>query len=131
VTIYSDSKYVVNTMTKSWALKWRKRGWKRIDENGQHVDALNVDLWAQMLDLCDQHRVRFNWVRGHSGNPGNERCDQLAREATLSGRLGVDAVYESAPPRPGKSASPEKPKSGKRRFRNRRANGRVTPDTGG
>lgn len=95
VTIYSDSKYVVNTMTKSWALKWRRRGWKRKCENGELKDALNADLWAQMLDLCDRHRVRFNWVRGHSGNEGNERCDQLARAATVSGGLGIDVAYEN------------------------------------
>jgi len=94
VTIYSDSRYVVNTMTKSWALRWRKDGWKRKDGNGEWKDALNSDLWAQILDLCDRHRVSFEWVRGHCGNQGNERCDQLARGAAASGRLGIDAAYE-------------------------------------
>src|SRR6185295_8653617 len=61
VTIHSDSQYVVNAMTKDWAVKWRSRGWKRL-ENGKLKDALNADLWAQMLDLCDKHRVTFNWV---------------------------------------------------------------------
>jgi ribonuclease HI len=95
VTIYSDSRYVVNTMTKSWALRWRKHDWKRKDGNGEWKDALNSDLWAQMLDLCDRHWVSFKWVRGHSGNEGNERCDQLARAAAASGRLGIDAAYEN------------------------------------
>ena len=94
VTIYSDSKYVVNSMTKAWALKWRRKGWKRKDENGNEKDVLNVDLWIQMLELCDKHRVRFEWVRGHAGNKGNERCDQLARAAAASGRLAIDAPYE-------------------------------------
>ena len=97
VTIYSDSKYVVNAMAKSWALKWRKQGWKRKDETGAFKDVRNPDLWAQMLELCDKHRVRFSWVRGHDGNEGNERCDQLAR-AAAAGRLGIDVFYESTPP---------------------------------
>lgn len=96
VTIYSDSKYVVKAMTKLWALKWRKQGWKRKDENGEFKDIRNPDLWAQMLELCDKHRVRFSWVRGHSGNEGNERCDRLARAAAAAGRLGIDVVYENA-----------------------------------
>jgi len=99
VTIYSDSRYVVNTMTKSWALRWRKHGWKRKDKNGEWKDALNSDLWTQMLNLCDRHLVSFKWVRGHCGNEGNERCDQLARAAAASGRLEIDAAYEKPPER--------------------------------
>jgi ribonuclease HI len=94
VTIYSDSKYVVNAMNNLWAVKWRSRGWKRKLENGEMKDALNADLWAQMLDLCDKHKVTFQWVRGHDGNEGNERCDRLARSAAASNQLGVDALYE-------------------------------------
>jgi ribonuclease HI len=100
VTIYSDSKYVVNTMTKAWALRWRRNGWKRKDENGEWKDALNADLWAEMLDLCDKHRVEFAWVRGHAGNRENERCDQLAREAAWAGNLAIDHAYEHPPSRP-------------------------------
>jgi ribonuclease HI len=95
VTIYSDSKYVVNAMTKSWALKWRRLGWKRKLEDGKLADALNPDLWSEMLDLCDKHRVKFEWIRGHGGNKENERCDQLARAAAAGTRLGVDAFYET------------------------------------
>jgi ribonuclease HI len=90
VTLYSDSQYVINSMTKGWALRWRKNKWKR---NGEDVP--NADLWAQMLDLCDKHQVRFNWVRGHAGNKENERCDQLAREAALSSDMAIDSVYEA------------------------------------
>jgi|SRR5437867_597454 len=100
VTIYSDSRYVVNTMTKSWALRWRKYGWKRRDRSGEWKDALNADLWAQMLDLCDRHCVTFKWVRGHCGNEGNERCDQLARAAAAAGRLAIDAAYEKPARKP-------------------------------
>src|SRR4029453_12476719 len=52
VTVYSDSRYVVNTMTKSWAIRWRRNEWKRKDADGQTKDALNKDLWIQMLELC-------------------------------------------------------------------------------
>ncbi|MGH9846992.1 MAG: ribonuclease HI [Blastocatellia bacterium] len=97
VTLHSDSKYVVNTMSKGWARRWRLAGWKRKEGYGENEvwkDALNADLWEQMLDICDQHKVTFVWVRGHAGNEENERCDQLAREAILDGDLAIDLVYE-------------------------------------
>jgi ribonuclease HI len=97
VTIYSDSRYVVNAMTKSWASRWRKNDWKRRDENGEWKPALNPDLWAEMLELCDKHQVKFEWVRGHAGNEENERCDQLARAAAMSAHLGIDRFYEQPP----------------------------------
>lgn len=110
VTIYSDSKYVVNAISKSWALKWRRNGWKRKDVNGEQKDVLNPDLWAQMLDLCDKHRVQFKWIRGHSGNEGNERCDQLARAAAAGASLGIDLAYENSGARaPHRAAQPNAP----------------------
>jgi ribonuclease HI len=90
VTLYSDSQYVINSMTKGWAKRWKKNKWKR---NGEDVP--NADLWDKMLGLCDKHNVKFNWVRGHSGNKENERCDQLARQAALGFDLAVDSVYEA------------------------------------
>jgi ribonuclease HI len=90
VSLYSDSQYVINSMTKGWALRWRKNKWKRSGE-----DVPNADLWAKMLDLCDKHKVRFNWVRGHAGNKENERCDQLARQAALGIDMAIDSVYEN------------------------------------
>jgi len=90
VTLYSDSQYVINSMSKGWARRWKKNNWKRGDE-----DVRNPDLWQQMLDLCDKHKVKFNWVRGHAGNKENERCDQLAREAALSFDMAIDSVYEN------------------------------------
>lgn len=95
VTLYSDSRYVIDAISKSWAINWKKRGWKRKGENGELKDALNSDLWQQMLDLCDKHRIHFVWVRGHSGNEGNERCDELARAAAATSPLAIDVVYES------------------------------------
>lgn len=90
VSIYTDSKYVFNSMTKGWARRWKKNNWKRDDK-----DVPNADLWEQMIELCDQHKVRFNWVRGHAGDKENERCDYLARTAAASFDLAIDAVYES------------------------------------
>ena len=95
VTLYSDSKYVVDSVTKEWAVKWRKQGWKRKDKDGTWKDALNADLWAQLLELCDRHQVQFQWVRGHDGNEGNERCDQLARTAATLDELERDVFYEA------------------------------------
>lgn len=89
VTLYSDSQYVVNTMTKGWARRWKQNNWKRKNEN-----VPNADLWEKMLELYDRHKIRFNWVRGHAGNKENERCDQLAREAALGFEMAIDAGYE-------------------------------------
>jgi ribonuclease HI len=90
VTLYSDSQYVINSMNKGWAQRWKKNRWKR---NGENVP--NADLWEKMLGLCDKHKVRFNWVRGHAGNKENERCDQLARQAALGFDMAIDSVYEA------------------------------------
>jgi len=93
VTVYSDSSYVVNAITKSWAETWRTRGWNR-KVDGELVPASNADLWARLLDLCERYTVRFKWVRGHDGNVENERCDELARAAAALGNLQIDAFYE-------------------------------------
>jgi ribonuclease HI len=90
VTIYSDSRYVVNSMTKGWARRWRNNGWKKREDEA----VKNPDLWEQMLELCEQHQVRFNWVRGHTGNAENERCDELARAAAAGFKLAIDKGYE-------------------------------------
>lgn len=78
VTLYSDSQYVVNGLSKGWAKKWRANGWRKSDKS----PALNPDLWEKLLDLCDRHEVRVVWVKGHAGHPENERCDALAVEAS-------------------------------------------------
>lgn len=90
VTLYSDSQYVVNAMTKGWAVRWRANGWKR----NKSEAALNPDLWAHLLDLCAQHDVRFLWVRGHAGNRENERCDELSVRAAQAPALARDEGYE-------------------------------------
>jgi ribonuclease HI len=77
VILYSDSRYVIDAIEKGWAIRWRANNWKR----NKTDPALNPDLWGRLLDLLAHHRVECRWVKGHAGNPGNERCDQLAREA--------------------------------------------------
>ena len=70
VELYSDSKYIIDAVTKGWAKKWQVKGDKK--------KALNSDLWEKLLALLDMHKVDFIWVKGHAGHPENERCDQLA-----------------------------------------------------
>jgi len=86
VTLYTDSQYVVNAIEKGWAKKWRANGWMR----NKKEPALNADLWDKLLKLCEKHQVKFVWVRGHAGNPENERCDQLAVEASRQPNLPPD-----------------------------------------
>jgi ribonuclease HI len=74
ITLTSDSKYVVDAVTKGWVESWRRNGWRKADKS----PALNVDLWEQLLPLLQTHHVNFVWVRGHNGHPYNERCDVLA-----------------------------------------------------
>ena len=90
VTLHTDSQYVYNGITKGWAKRWRANGWRR--STGEK--ALNADLWDELLKLCDQHQVRWVWVRGHAGNLENERCDRLAVEAYQGENLLLDAGYE-------------------------------------
>lgn len=74
VTVTTDSRYVVDSVTKGWVYAWKQKGWIKSDKK----PALNVDLWEKLLPLLQMHRVRFVWVKGHAGHPENERCDRLA-----------------------------------------------------
>lgn len=74
VTLYSDSKYLVDAMTRGWAVSWRSRGWIKSDKK----PALNPDLWQKLLELTEMHSIKFVWVKGHAGHRYNERCDSLA-----------------------------------------------------
>ena len=91
INLYSDSKNVVDAVTKGWAKKWQANGWKKADKSR----ALNTDLWERLLALLDYHDVTFLWVKGHADNVENERCDFLARSAIESGNLIEDKNYES------------------------------------
>lgn len=85
VTVYSDSKYVVDAVEKGWVKSWVSKGFK---------GKKNGDLWDRFLKSYYRHTVRFQWIKGHAGHPENERCDQLAVAASESRELLVDEVYE-------------------------------------
>ena len=72
--LISDSQYVINGLQKGWAKSWRRNGWRKADGK----NALNPDLWDRLLKLTEGRQMTYQWVRGHSGNHYNERCDQLA-----------------------------------------------------
>ncbi|HEO64309.1 MAG TPA: ribonuclease HI [Spirochaetes bacterium] len=91
VTIYTDSQLLCNSINKGWAERWKEKGWMR----NKRDKALNPDLWDRLLGLCGKHDVTFTWVRGHAGNSGNERCDELATSAAQQKDLPVDEFYES------------------------------------
>ena len=74
VDLYSDSKYVIDSITKGWAVGWKARGWKKADKS----PAKNIELWEILLNLLEIHNVTFHWVKGHADNPYNNRCDELA-----------------------------------------------------
>lgn len=83
VTIYTDSKYIVDAVNQGWAKKWRSNNWSR----GKSGPALNPDLWENLLNLLDYHCVKFCWIKGHAGHPQNERCDTLAVEQTQKHKM--------------------------------------------
>lgn len=91
VTVFSDSKYIVDAVNKGWARRWQANDWKR----NKREKALNPDLWARLLKLLDAHAVSLQWVKGHAGNPGNERADALAVAASQSDNLAIDQGYEA------------------------------------
>lgn len=80
VTLYSDSKYLIDAIEKGWAIKWRENNWMRTKKD----PALNVDLWERLLPLLEYHNVTFVWVKGHAGHTENERCDKMAVEQSLN-----------------------------------------------
>lgn len=90
VIIHSDSQYIVNAFNQHWIDGWKKKNWKR----GKDL-VKNKDLWLRMLAAMEMHEVTFEWVKGHAGNPENERCDDLAVAAAGSDSLAEDENYES------------------------------------
>jgi ribonuclease HI len=90
VRLHTDSRYLVDGITKGWARRWRGQGWMR----NRREPAVNADLWADLLRLCEIHDVHFVWVPGHAGVALNERCDQLVRAMSVRGDLAPDRGYE-------------------------------------
>ena len=91
VTLYCDSKYVVDALSLGWAEKWRAAGWMRTKRD----KALNPDLWEPLLGEVSRHEIEYIWVKGHAGHPENERCDELAVSAYQNGVLEEDTGYEN------------------------------------
>jgi ribonuclease HI len=87
VTIYSDSKYVVDAVEQKWVFGWEKKNYK---------DKKNPDLWMRFLRVFRKHQVKFVWVKGHHTNKENNRCDELAVAAALGADLKIDVGYENA-----------------------------------
>ncbi len=85
VTVYSDSKYVIDSITKGWVFGWVKKNFK---------DKKNKDLWLRYLESHNRLNINYVWVKGHAGHPENERCDELAVQAALQGPHSIDAVFE-------------------------------------
>lgn len=92
VTLYSDSKYVIDALSLGWAKKWKENGWKR----NKSDMAVNPDLWDTLLAETDKHDMEYVWVKGHAGNSENERCDALAVSAAGGDNLKEDKGYITA-----------------------------------
>lgn len=90
VLVVSDSKYVVDAVSKNWVTTWQKKNFK---------DKKNPDLWKRYLKISKEHRVQMQWVKGHNEHPQNERCDALAVQAAKGASLAVDINYEAVNPR--------------------------------
>jgi len=86
ITVYSDSRYVVDAINKNWINAWIKRNFKKVK---------NPDLWKRLIPLLQKHQVNFVWIKGHNNHPENERCDELAVEASKQSELKIDIEYEN------------------------------------
>jgi len=87
VVVYTDSKYVSDSVTKGWVFQWESKAFKK---------KKNPDLWIRFLKIYRKHNVRFVWIKGHDSNTENEKCDQLAVEATKNSYLSEDTGYNPA-----------------------------------
>jgi len=85
IIIYSDSRYIINSIEKKWVFSWVQKGFK---------DKKNKDLWLRFLALYKKHSIRFVWVKGHAENPFNNRCDELATRAADGDNLLIDTAFE-------------------------------------
>lgn len=88
ITIYSDSKYVVDSVEKGWIWNWQKKP--------DFAKKANPDLWQRYIPLHLKFKPKFVWIKGHAGHPENERCDQLAVAAAEGRELKIDKVYEDS-----------------------------------
>ncbi len=91
ITLYTDSQYIAESINKKWVYQWKEKGWRR----SKRQLAQNHDLWEEILQLLNDHQVEVKWVRGHVGEPENERADKLAVQASRGPNLLIDEYYEN------------------------------------
>ena len=91
VIVTSDSKYVIDAVTKGWVFNWERKGFKK---------KKNPDLWKRFLKIYPKNKVLFKWVPGHSGHIENERCDELAVDASITNNLEIDVYFENSQSEP-------------------------------
>ena len=92
ITLFTDSRLVVNAINSGWIEKWKKNNWKRNAKD----PVINPDLWAELDMLWKKHDISIQWVEGHAGIAGNERCDVLSKAAAKSQDLAIDEIYEKS-----------------------------------
>ncbi|MEY4245459.1 MAG: ribonuclease [Verrucomicrobiota bacterium] len=92
VELHSDSKYLIDAISKNWIVGWQKRGWQTSDKK----PVKNQDLWLQLLAAIRPHKIEWRWVKGHAGHAENERCDELANHAVASKNLIEDIGFEAS-----------------------------------
>jgi ribonuclease HI len=90
VELYSDSKYLIDAITKKWIEGWKKRGWKTAGND----PVKNQDLWLLLLAATGPHKIHWHWVKGHAGHRENERCDELANIAVVGKNLQEDVGFQ-------------------------------------
>lgn len=89
VVVYMDSEYIVNSINKGWLGNWQRKNWRK--SNNKPVE--NTDLWERLVPLLNKHKVKFQWLKAHSGIAYNERCDVLAKVAAENA-VDADVEYE-------------------------------------
>ncbi|MCL4502867.1 MAG: ribonuclease HI [Deltaproteobacteria bacterium] len=94
VSLFSDSKYLVDAFNQGWIYNWKKKNWRKGDKG----DVQNIDLWQKLYDLMKKHDVTLHWVKGHAGHFENEICDKLAVEAANRNNLPPDDIFERENP---------------------------------
>lgn len=90
VELHSDSKYLIDAVSKKWIEGWKKRGWQTADKKA----VKNQDLWLELISAMTPHKIDWRWVKGHAGHAENERCDELANIAVKGRNLTVDIGFE-------------------------------------
>lgn len=90
IELHSDSKYLIDAISKNWIAGWKKRGWLTADKK----PVKNQDLWLELLAAIQLHKIDWRWVKGHAGHKENERCDELANLAVAGKNLQEDSGFE-------------------------------------